>query len=183
MTKALGVEKCVCFPTSLFLPYFTDFMLSSATTPFSQGFYSLGNSSHQAMGRSSGPCRNSFRAENRKHNNWADNMVPPIFHPALKSFLLDYSALIKRFVRVHHSSLKFLAQKPGTRAKIKVIRSDEQIVGTPYWNADSKESQEAKSTRGLLNSGYGKSWYFWHRILSGLKTCHHQGKGQTEISS
>lgn len=121
------VIPCHCFfPTSL------DIMLSSATIPFSQGFYSLGNSSHQAKGRSSGPCRNSFRADKRKHNNWADNMVPPIFHPALKSFLLDYSALIKCFVRVHHSSLKFLAQEPGTWAKIKVIRSDEQIVGTPY---------------------------------------------------
>lgn len=170
----------MCASLPLFLPYFTDFMLSSATTPFSQGFYSLGNSSHQAMGRSSAPCRNSFRPDNRKHNNWADNMVPPILHPALKSFLLDYSALIKCFVRVHHSSLKFLAQKPGTWAKIKVIRSDEQIVGTSCWNADSKKSQEAKSTWVLLNSGYGKSWCFWHRILCGLKTCHHQGKGQTD---
>lgn len=122
----------MCASLSLFLPYFTDFMLSSVTTPFSQGVCLLGNSSHQAVGRSSGPCRNSIRADNRKHNNWADNMVPPIFHPALKSFLLDYSALIKCFVRVHHSSLKFLAQKPGTWAKIKVIRSDEQIGGTPY---------------------------------------------------
>lgn len=145
MTKSLGVGTCVCFPftvSSLLHWFYVVFCHHSLF----HGFCLFGNSSHQAMGRSSGPCRNSFRAGNRKQNNWADNMVPPIFHPALKSFLLDYSALIKCFIRVHHSFLKFLAQKPGTWAKIKVIRSDEQIVGTPYWNADSKKSQEAKST-------------------------------------
>lgn len=44
-------------------------------------------------------------------------MVPPIFHPALKTFLFNYLVLIKCFVRLHHSSVNFCAQKPGTQAK------------------------------------------------------------------
>lgn len=98
---------------TLRLSNFTDFTLFSATAPFLYGFTYSGTFPIKLWAGPLVPA-GTAKAENRKHNNWADNTVPPIFHPALKSFLFDYSAMIKCFVRVPHSSLNFLAQKSGT---------------------------------------------------------------------